>query len=98
MVFQLPEPVHGQTHIKLYRVTESTDAWVTARGYLGTLDGDDFAKEDSLRDVEIDLVQEDYRKLRDRAANAGGPSGEFRKADLINFVFDPATDAEFTWI
>lgn len=98
MIFQLPTPLRGETHLRLYRLDEVVGAWVEARGYLGRMKGGEFEKAEGLRDLLLPARGAEYDVLLAFAQEEGAPEGEYRKADLVNFVFDDARDSDFTWI
>lgn len=98
MIFQLPTAVRGETHIFLYRLDEVVGAWVEARGYLGRMQDGEFVRAEGLRDVLVGVKGHTYGEFLAFAQGEGAPEGEFRKADLVNYVFDADTSPDFTWI
>lgn len=98
MIFKLPTPVRGETHIFLYRLDEVLGAWVEARGYLGRMKDGEFERADGVRDVLVGVKGPTYGEFLAFAQGEGAPAGEFRKADLVNYTFDATTAPDFTWI
>lgn len=98
----LPQPLRGNTHIRVGRITEHPASSIELRFVLGTENADGAFVPDPFlggRPIVLSLDADHAAALRARAADAGAPTGplgqEWRLGDLWAYLsdigFDPAS-------
>lgn len=98
LIRELPEETMGQTHIRLWRVTEQVGGWARIRGYLGTVEDGTFRRAEGLKTVEATFVGETYDGVRQMAEEAGAPSAEMRKRDFWRYYLENPEKVGVEWV
>jgi hypothetical protein len=75
MIHKLPEPIHGQTHVRVLYINERPEADITVEGELGTMDGEEFVAAPEFRTMVVRVNGEEVRGKYNRPG--------FRREDLL---------------
>lgn len=83
LLYPLPEPYRGATHVDFYEVLVTPNVSVRLTGNLGTLADGEFVQDPDLRDVVRSIDGREYTEgFKPYVQAQGAPGGNFRDADL----------------
>ena len=98
MLYPLPAPYRGATHLYIYEVLVTPSESVRLTGTLGTVEADAFVPDPDLRGVVREIRGAEYTDGFRPFVNAqGAPGGNFRDADLAYWLTAYGHQDPGTW-
>lgn len=92
MTHALPAPIRGATHVQVTARRDFPESGMVLHYRFGDMDGETFTPDPLLREIRRILSKPQADEIRDAAAADGAPAGEYRWADVLDYM-----DANDLW-